>query len=749
MSVVTAKLALLLTVSPGHATALWPPSGIALGVVLLWGYRIVPGVLLSMFLLSMNVDSRPALAAAGIALGCTAQAVVGAFLIRRFVGFPSPLVRQRDIFLFFALGGPVACLVSSTVAAGVLWTLGLIPPANVNFNWWTWWVGDSIGVLIFTPLVLIALAAPGGVWARRKTTVALPLLIALAGVTVLFVYANIRERQHQELVFEERSRILADDLTDQFHRYHEVMWSIARYFEGSEAVTRDEFQRFTEPTLERLPGIRGLSWNPRVSSSALENFETYVRQNGFNDFYVTQRDAKGRHVRVSERSEYFPVLYIAPMRGNGKAIGYDVSSDPSRAEALERALVRNEASATECIHLVQETGTQCGVLIFVPVYAQAGPFDTVEERRTHLRGYAAGIFRIDSMVDDVLHRSASSAFKLDVRVLDATEPGIERDLYTGRFAASVADAQSPLIRDIVDDVAGRRWILRIYASPEYMANLISWQSWMVGALGLAFAALLGAFLLILDSRTVELEATNAKLHEAVKAREEFLSIASHELRTPLTPLKLQLQSVLRLLAREDPAAGTHERVTKSLRAIDGQVDRLGRLVDDLLDASRISAGRMVLERQTVDLKQLLIDVLDRHRKELQSTATVAKLKAPEPVVGTFDRLRIEQVVTNLVTNAIKYAPGKPVHISLSAKNATAILVMRDEGPGIAPEDIGRIFERFERAVIPGYQGGLGLGLFIARQIVEAHGGTIQAESKLGQGATFTVVLPLSGEAARH
>ncbi len=243
-----------------------------------------------------------------------------------------------------------------------------------------------------------------------------------------------------------------------------------------------------------------------------------------------------------------------------------------------------------------------------------------------------------------------------------------------------------------------------------------------------------------NQTTGELVRANERLANAVRARDEFLSVASHELRTPLTALKLQLEMALRELRR--PAArDVRPRVDRA----HGQVLRLEGLVQDLLDVTRIQAGRLALRTEPLALSALVADIVGRFGAELERAGNAVALSVEPGVVGRWDRDRLDQVVTNLVANAVRHAPGAPVAVSLSRGDGWAVLVVRDEGPGIPAEAQGRIFERFERAGDPRHVGGLGLGLFIVRRIVEAHGGTVRVQSGEGRGCAFTVELPL-GEA---
>ena len=226
--------------------------------------------------------------------------------------------------------------------------------------------------------------------------------------------------------------------------------------------------------------------------------------------------------------------------------------------------------------------------------------------------------------------------------------------------------------------------------------------------------------------------------EAVRIRDEFLSIASHELRTPITPLRLQLQATLRQLRKgEIGTTDVEARTETALR----QTERIATLVNDLLEVSRISMGRLTLQAEAMDLGESAREVVEQHEWEARNAGCALSLRA-DPVVGRWDKLRIEQVLTNLLANAIKYGAGKPVEVAVERVDGTATLMIRDHGIGISKEDQERIFDRFERAVSVRSYGGMGLGLYVARQIVLAHGGSIRIQSAPGQGSTFTVNLPL-------
>jgi signal transduction histidine kinase len=226
--------------------------------------------------------------------------------------------------------------------------------------------------------------------------------------------------------------------------------------------------------------------------------------------------------------------------------------------------------------------------------------------------------------------------------------------------------------------------------------------------------------------------------EAVKARDELLSVAGHELKSPLNALQLQIHLLARMAKEVMAESGLAERAEKAVRA--GQ--RLGLLIDDLLDVSRIGSGRLSLQCEEVDLSGLTRELVARMSEELARVGSEVHLSLDGAVTGHWDRLRLEQVLVNLLSNAAKYGAGRPVRVTVDAQGPVARLSVRDEGIGVSPDEQERIFERFERSASVQHFKGLGLGLWITKRIVEAHGGCIRLESQPGKGSTFTVELPL-------
>jgi PAS domain S-box-containing protein len=227
----------------------------------------------------------------------------------------------------------------------------------------------------------------------------------------------------------------------------------------------------------------------------------------------------------------------------------------------------------------------------------------------------------------------------------------------------------------------------------------------------------------------------AHAEEAIRMRDEFLSIAAHELKTPLTALQLQLQSL------REPLEGIEPRMRARLERALHSTERLADLVEKLMDVSRLSSGQLTLKPERVELLTTVRDVVERLRETALDAGCPVHVVGEQPIEGTWDRLRVEQALTYVLSNAFRHAAGHPIEISVAQEGAEALVIVSDQGPGLPETEIHRLFGRFERAASMRHHGGLGLGLYMTREIIEAHGGSISATNPPGGGARFTIRLP--------
>ncbi|HZI16256.1 MAG TPA: CHASE domain-containing protein [Myxococcus sp.] len=578
---------------------------------------------------------------------------------------------------------------------------------------------------------------------RRNAAAYCAVLVGLCVTALATGYVQREVLQRRERRFEEAVRDGAESLRQRMDTYQAMLLGTRGLFSSSQFVSRAEFQAYVE-SLEvqrRYPGIQGIGFTQWLRPEEVRAHEDAVRASGVAGYRVWPE---------GERPVYTAVVFLEPQDArNLRALGFDMFSEPTRQEAMRRAQQTGLPAASGPVRLVQEMEgsgqPQTGFLVYVPVYTELGPVPPAA-RRDALRGFVYAPFRVGDLVEGLSFPGFGRTIDLDVH--HGPQAGVGPLLYSSRLegAGKTASGGKGLRREVGLTVAGQPWTLVFTARESFTLGTTSGQ--FVTVLGSGLLVTLLLFLITraevnaraaAEAASAEQQRLAREAQAAVRVRDEFLSVAAHELRTPLTSLKLQLQSLYRQLRQEGPP--DRARLERGMDAADRQTTRLSQLVDSLLDVSRLSTGRLELNPEPLELGEVARELARRFEAEAQGAGVLLTVDAPQPVTGRWDRLRLEQVLTNLVSNALKYGRGAPVDVRVREDGAHARVEVTDRGIGIAPEDAERIFGRFERAVSSRHYGGLGLGLFITRQLVEALGGHISVHSEPGQGATFTVRLP--------
>ena len=492
------RLALLMAIPPGYATAVWPAAGLALACCLKWGLRVAPGIAIGSFCVniatSFDASSSASIArsvaiALGIGIGAAAQAALGSLGIRRYVGSPTPLESVRDVSRFTFIGGPVACTVAASVGVSTLCAAGVIPWQNFAFSWATWWVGDTIGVLIFAPLALILTSGSSQVRQERRLIVALPLLLGFGLVTMLFLRASAWEAQRLRVDFERRAAVLASSLETTLSEYEEVVGSLSSLLHVMPDIDRAAFRQFTRRPLGKYPALQALGWNPIVAHADRARFEATARAQGYEGFELKELDESGKLRTAAARRQYVVAYYVEPEENNRVALGFDVASEAQRENALQVARAAPGVAATARVSLIQTQSGDPGVLLFSPVFSQS----------RGVSGYTVAAFRMRDVVDNALKGFEHADVAL--RVADLDGPKQARVLF-GDPKKPQAATDEPTHTWMKPMLFGQRhWSVEVTAKPEYMTGHRSWQAWMVLAGGLFFVGLLGVVMLIATGRT--------------------------------------------------------------------------------------------------------------------------------------------------------------------------------------------------------------------------------------------------------
>lgn len=362
--------------------------------------------------------------------------------------------------------------------------------------------------------------------ARPRVSLALTVLTGLALTLGLFFKARDGAFEDLRTRFENDSAIRAGLIQNRLAETIKDLDSLRRFFEGAGQVDRGQFKSFVAPILSVRGGIQALEWIPRVPRAQRGRFEAEVRAEGFADFRIFERDAEGRPVAAGEREAYYPVTYVEPLAGNQKALGFDLGSEPIRLAALETARDTGQATATERITLVQETGAQHGFLVFAPVYDGNLPRATAEERRAALRGFALGVFRFGDLLAAGI--VPTPAIGLPFRLLDPTAPEDKRLLHQweARLKEPSPGAFPHLLHPSLPRAnypftfGGRVWLVDIEAGHAYLASHYSATFWLVLPAGVLLTLVLALYLRALLSEKARAEALvqarTAELHESTE-----------------------------------------------------------------------------------------------------------------------------------------------------------------------------------------------------------------------------------------
>jgi signal transduction histidine kinase len=685
-----AQLAYAIGPVGGLTTPVWPAAGLALAVLLLAGSRFWPALLFGAAAAQVLVGRSPG-SAFLIGAGATLEALVAAWFVRRFAFGARAFEHLRSVLAFLVLAAILTPILGATIA---VIALGVRPDdtiMSVGRVWLIRWLGNTAGIMTVTPLILLWTTDPHRSWNWLAIAERLLLLVALVGAceVVFGVPFGISPAHAFTFIFSPilawaafrlrlRATAVAVCLT-----VAAAVWGTAR---GTSPCLRDDVM--TALLLLQVFSIAVAGTTFAVAAAMLE----------------------------LRRAKYYA------------------------SRATDRARFLNEASHLLSASLdIEQTLPKLAALA-VPRIADWSAVHTVN-RAGAIREVAV------AHVDPQKVREVQALFKDYVPDPQAIH-GSRKVIRTG---------EPDLIAHIPDSM-----LRELAQSPEQFARLrsLGFKSYVCVPMR-AGRRVLGAITFVstredrwydkadidlaqelADRSAIAIE--NARLYahaqEAVRIREDFLSIASHELRTPMTALRLQIKILKRALAAASKSERAKQTVGDHVRDLDDQGERLTRLINGLFDVTAISAGKLDLDVTDGDFRNIVQTTVQSLRPLAREHGVQITVDAPEPLPGRWDETRVTQVVANLVSNAIKYGGGKPVSVRVAAEDSVVQLSVRDEGPGIPRAHRARIFERFERVPRVGGPTGLGLGLYIVRQIVQAHGGKVELEGQ-ATGTVFRVTLP--------
>ncbi len=600
-------LSLKISVPPDYVSVVFLPAGLAVAVVLIWGRWLAPGVFLGGLAVQLLAHGQVNAAFWGWStvvpsVGAAAQAVLTAWMVRRWVHYPASIDTPRRVVLLLFVVAPLGSALNATVSVPLLVGQGVLPGNEALFSWWTWWLGDTLGVILLTPMVLALFGEPAASWRPRVRTVALPMLLALlvAGTSYYQLRQSDERSLHQQ--FERSSADFAARLQRRLDAQTDGVAAIAKLLELSERLSVADYKAATQPWLKRYPGTQNFGWSPRVLGplrGAFEAEQSVMRQ---APYQIKGRDNNGKVFAALSATEYLPIALVEPFDSNRSVLGLDVSVLPATQAAVRVTRDSQQPAVTSGIRLVQESGDQRGVIMYQSVYAQtpAGP---------EFKGVVSAVFRMDDVLQAVLSQVPGQSMQLCLVDQGAAPtgqrlsgpPGCENHPHNSK----TLHADWPVV------FGDREWRLHFWAGPEYLAEQRSWTAWATMSTGLVAVAMLGAFLMVISGNS--------------RRTQQLVELRTHEL--------ARTNASLVQLAHFDPLTGLANRahwMTQAQAALLSAQQSGEQLAVMFLDLDRFKHVNDSLGHSQGDL--LLKTVAQRMRQCLRARDVLARLGGDEFVV---------------------------------------------------------------------------------------------------------------------
>ncbi|NKB37728.1 MAG: hypothetical protein GKR93_11240 [Gammaproteobacteria bacterium] len=551
------EMGLLLAIPPSNAVAVWPAAGLAFVAILVRGYRVMPGVLIGSVLIqtlsNLDASSTDAINSSFligliVSFGVTLQATIGAWTAGKLLKHDRALLRERSIILFCLLAGPVSCLISASIAITTLHISGVISSDDLSISWFRWWIGDSVGVLAFSPILLCFFARPRQLWRKRILSVGMPLLI-LASVCVLaFMYSNSQQMLLLEDIFEKNSNTFNFEFHEVIQSHTESTHEMKEYFDNSLNITNDDFVNYTSPKLARNPAIRTLAWIPKIEHAGREEFE---RSSGKT---IQIRNEHSQKMPAPENQFYYPIHFAMPKAKNETAYGFDLGSWPIMYQAMKAACTTGDVTVTSPVNFVENGVAVTGIYFYAPVYSRKANRDGVQTCE-EITGYVASVFRLKKSIDGI--HLALDDLNLNTKITDAD--GLIYDNSPMASDNHQPDSVLDLTKTFELRVAQKKWKLTITPKRSFFSGDAPWILWLIIVTEMFIAGIAGTGLLLLAGRTMlterKVKQRTSDLNHEIKNRKKSSALLALE------------KDFLEMIAEDKPSQLIFDSITTGIREI--------------------------------------------------------------------------------------------------------------------------------------------------------------------------------------
>ncbi len=510
-----AKLGFLLALPPDGATAIWPASGIASAGIILLGYGALPGVFLGSIIANLHDTLSiaemfspailPHLTKTGfIALGAMSESFAVAYIVKRFIGFPSNFSHWKDVLILFLLAGLVGSMPSPTISVTSFLAQGFITTESYAYTWFYWWIGNALGIITFTPILVTIFSPSSYISTRRKIYIIIPLITSLSLVSIVFINTNKTEQKTLQHELEIESRAASVSLENIIEQQLQQISSLKSFYKASNFIDRNEFGQFVEEIINNSDIIYAIEWVPYIEKHKLHSLLNLTIKDGIKNFQIY--DYNENHVlkKSNYKSDsYFPILYSEPANKNKHRLGLNVLSDAKRRIDLDNSINNTGIYSSDIFEVTENDIAIKLFTIYQPIYKRGSINNTIDQRRKNIAGFVSTTYKVNSLIGHLEENLSAQGIK--ITVLDHK---VNQSNADGSFVYKSPGEDNEeflLTTSIGTPVIDRFWSITFHQTKEYIVTNKDWHLWYLLFAGLGFVAMSAILTMIITgySDTIE------------------------------------------------------------------------------------------------------------------------------------------------------------------------------------------------------------------------------------------------------